>query len=229
MSAEDKWLRLSGLVMLLPHGYEGQGPEHSSARVERFLQMAAQDNIQVCNLTTPAQLYHCLRRQVLRPWRKPLVIFTPKSLLRHKMAMSTVDDLACGPFQRVIPDQATDPRNVKRILLCSGKVYYDLYDARQKLGRQDVAIVRLEQLYPLNDQLTRALASYADGTRLVWVQEEPRNAGAWYFINSTLPGIIGSRLPLSVVSRPMSASPATGSHSSHKLEQQRLIDEALAD
>ncbi|MEZ4261245.1 MAG: 2-oxoglutarate dehydrogenase E1 component [Polyangiaceae bacterium] len=229
VSAEDKWLRLSGLVMLLPHGYEGQGPEHSSARVERFLQMAAQDNIQVCNLTTPAQLYHCLRRQVLRPWRKPLVIFTPKSLLRHKMAMSTVDDLACGPFQRVIPDQATDPRNVKRILLCSGKVYYDLYDARQKLGRQDVAIVRLEQLYPLNDQLTRALASYADGTRLVWVQEEPRNAGAWYFINSTLPGIIGSRLPLSVVSRPMSASPATGSHSSHKLEQQRLIDEALAD
>ncbi len=228
-SAEDKWLRLSGLVMLLPHGYEGQGPEHSSARVERFLQMAASDNIQVCNLTTPAQLFHCLRRQVLRPWRKPLVIFTPKSLLRHKEAVSTVDELAKGAFQRVIPDQETDPRDVKRVLLCSGKVYYDLLDARRKLGRKDVAIVRLEQLYPINDQLQKALAAYADGTRLVWVQEEPRNMGAWYFVNANLSRIIGDRLPLSLVSRPAAASPATGSKASHDLEQARLIGEALAE
>ncbi len=228
-SAEDKWLRLSGLVMLLPHGYEGQGPEHSSARVERFLQQAASDNIQVCNLTTPAQLFHCLRRQVLRPWRKPLVIFTPKSLLRHKEAVSTVEDLAKGQFQRVIPDSETDPRDVKRVLLCSGKVYYDLLDARRKLGRKDVAIVRLEQLYPINDQLQKALAVYADGTRLVWVQEEPRNMGGWYFLNANLSRILGDRLPLSLVSRPAAASPATGSKASHDLEQQRLIDEALAE
>jgi 2-oxoglutarate dehydrogenase E1 component len=227
-SGEDKWLRLSGLVLLLPHGYEGQGPEHSSARMERFLQLAASDNIQVCNLTTPAQLFHALRRQVLRPWRKPLVIFSPKSLLRHKEAVSTVDDLANGRFQRVIGDAATDPAKVKRVLLCTGKVYYDLLDARRKLGRDDVAIVRLEQLYPINDELSEVLSAYKDGTRLVWVQEEPRNMGPWYFINANLANIVGPRLPVSVVSRPPAASPATGSKASHDLEQQRLIAEALA-
>ena len=229
VSAEDKWLRLSGLVMLLPHGYEGQGPEHSSARMERFLQLSASDNIQVCNLTTPAQLFHALRRQVLRPWRKPLVIFTPKSLLRHKEAVSTTDDLANGEFQRVIPDTETDPRGVKRVLLCTGKVYFDLLAARRELKRQDVAIVRLEQLYPVGADLVKALASYADGTRLVWVQEEPRNMGPWYFMNANLRSVVGERLPLSVVSRPAAASPATGSMASHKLEQQRLINEALAE
>ncbi|HVJ92351.1 MAG TPA: 2-oxoglutarate dehydrogenase E1 component [Labilithrix sp.] len=228
VSAEDKWLRLSGLVLLLPHGYEGQGPEHSSARVERFLQLAASDNIQVCNLTTPAQLFHALRRQVLRPWRKPLVIFSPKSLLRHKEAVSTTDDLVTGKFQRVIGDRDTDPTKVKRVLLCSGKVYYDLLDARRKLGRDDVAIIRLEQLYPINDELSAVLSAYPDGTRLVWVQEEPRNMGAWYYMNANLTSIIGDRLPLSVVSRPAAASPATGSKASHDLEQQRLIAEALA-
>jgi 2-oxoglutarate dehydrogenase E1 component len=228
VSAEDKWLRLSGLVLLLPHGYEGQGPEHSSARIERFLQLAASDNIQVCNLTTPAQLFHALRRQVIRPWRKPLVIFTPKSLLRHKEATSTVTDLAEGRFQRVIPDADTDPAKVKRVLLCTGKVYYDLLDARRKLGRDDVAIVRLEQLYPINDELSRILSAYKDGTRLFWVQEEPRNMGPWYFMNSNLLNIIGDRLPLSVVSRPAAASPATGSKASHDLEQQRLLAEAFA-
>jgi len=228
VSAEDKWLRLSGLVLLLPHGYEGQGPEHSSARIERFLQLAASDNIQVCNLTTPAQLFHALRRQVHRPWRKPLVIFTPKSLLRHKEAVSTAADLAEGTFQRVIADTETDPAKVKRVLLCSGKVYYDLLDTRRKLGRDDVAIIRLEQLYPINDELSRVLSAYKDGTRLVWVQEEPRNMGAWYFMNSNLTKIIGERLPLSVVSRPAAASPATGSKASHDLEQKRLLDEALA-
>src|SRR5690606_5527072 len=139
------------------------------------VQLGASDNIQVCNLTTPAQLFHALRRQVLRPWRKPLVIFSPKSLLRHKEAVSTVDDLATGRFQRVIPDTQVDPAKATRVLLCSGKVYYDLLDARRKLGREDVAIVRLEQLYPINDELGRTLSAYKDGTRLLWVQEEPRN------------------------------------------------------
>jgi 2-oxoglutarate dehydrogenase E1 component len=227
-SAEDKWLRLSGLCLLLPHGYEGAGPEHSSARVERFLQISASDNMQVVNCTTPAQLFHCLRRQVLRPWRKPLVVFTPKSLLRHKAAVSTVDDLAKGSFQRVILDTETDPKDVKRVLLCTGKVYYELAEAREKQGRKDVAIIRLEQLYPLNDALVNALAPYKEGTPLVWVQEEPRNMGAWYFMNANLRQHIGDRLPLSAVGRPAAASPATGSHASHVFEQQRLIEEAFA-
>lgn len=226
-SAEDKWLRLSGLVMLLPHGYEGQGPEHSSARVERFLQLAAEDNMQICNLTTPAQVFHVLRRQALRPWRKPLVIFSPKSLLRHKDAVSPLSDLAQGSFQRVIRDTSVEPSACKRVLLCAGKVYYDLVDARKKLGKSEVAIVRLEQLYPLNETLTRALASYKDGTPLVWVQEEPRNMGAWYFVNANLPALIGNRLPLSVASRVESASPATGSRASHALEQKMLLDAAF--
>jgi 2-oxoglutarate dehydrogenase E1 component len=228
VSAEDKWSRLSGIVLLLPHGYEGAGPEHSSARVERFLQMAASDNIQVCNLTTPAQLFHALRRQVLRKWRKPLVVFTPKSLLRHKQAVSTIDDLTHGSFQRVIGDKDTDPKTVRRVLLCSGKVYYDLVEARKKQGKDDIAILRVEQLYPLGDALLKALSVYADGTQLVWVQEEPRNGGAWYFMNANLPAILGDRMPLSVVARPAAASPATGSHASHVLEQQRLLDEALS-
>jgi len=229
VSAEDKWMRLSGLVLLLPHGYEGQGPEHSSARMERFLQLSASDNIQVCNLTTPAQLFHALRRQVLRPWRKPLAIFTPKSLLRHKEATSTTADLANGSFQRVIPDAESDPKQVKRVLLCTGKVYYDLVAHRRELKRDDVAIVRLEQLYPVGAELIQALAVYADGTRLFWVQEEPRNMGPCYFLNSNLRNIIGDRLPLSVVARAAAASPATGSKASHELEQKRLLDEAFAE
>ncbi len=227
VSAEDKWNRLSGLVLFLPHGYEGQGPEHSSARMERFLQSAAEDNIQICNLTTPAQIFHVLRRQVLRPWRKPLVVFTPKSLLRHPDAISTVDDLATGSFQRVIPDTQIDPRKTKRVLLCTGKVYYDLLKTRRDLKREDVAIVRLEQLYPLNQTLKEALAPYADGTPLVWVQEEPRNMGPWYFLNARLREFIHDRLPLSLVSRVESASPATGSKASHDLEQRMLMDAAF--
>ncbi|MFO0760983.1 MAG: 2-oxoglutarate dehydrogenase E1 component [Byssovorax sp.] len=235
-SSEDKWHRLSGLVLFLPHGYEGQGPEHSSARMERFLQNSAEDNIQVCNLTTPAQLFHALRRQVLRPWRKPLVILTPKSLLRvaatstgpHR-PVSTIKDLAEGSFQRVIPDQSqVDPADVKRILLCSGKVYYELALAREARKAHDVAIIRLEQLYPLNESITQALAPYKDGTKLVWVQEEPRNYGPWYYINATLPQHLHGRLPLSCAARALSASPATGSRASHLLEQKMLIDEAFA-
>ncbi len=228
VSAEDKWLRLSGLVLLLPHGYEGQGPEHSSARIERFLQMAAEDNIQVCNLTTPANLFHALRRQVVRRWRKPLVIFTPKSLLRHPEAYSTFDELANGSFRRVIVDETVPPGEVKKVLLCSGKVFYDLDAARKKQGRTDVAILRLEQIYPLSEALVQALAPYKDGTPLVWVQEEPLNSGAWYFINANLQDHIGDRLPLSVVSRAASASPATGSKASHELEQKLVIEQAFA-
>jgi 2-oxoglutarate dehydrogenase E1 component len=227
VSAEDKWSRLSGLVLLLPHGFEGQGPEHSSARVERFLQLSAEDNIQVCNLTTPAQLFHVLRRQVKRPWRKPLVIFAPKSLLRHPEAVSALDDLATGGFQRVIPDPTVDPTAVKRILLCSGKVYYDLAAQRRKLGRKDVAIVRNEQLYPLSSALQQVLAPYAEGTPVMWVQEEPRNMGPWYFVNAHRQEMFGSRHPLLLASRAESASPATGSKSAHDLEQKMLLETAF--
>jgi 2-oxoglutarate dehydrogenase E1 component len=229
VSAEDKWWRLSGLVLLLPHGFEGQGPEHSSARIERFLTLAAEDNIQVCNLTTPAQFFHALRRQVKRPWRKPLVVFTPKSLLRHPDATSTLDDLAGGAFQRVIPDGSVEPAGVQRVLLCSGKVYYDLANERTKRARRDVAIVRLEQYYPLSDALTRALAGYPRGTPVVWVQEEPRNMGAWYFVHAREQELFGGRHPVSLVSRPESASPATGSKGAHDLEQRMLLDQAFAD
>jgi 2-oxoglutarate dehydrogenase E1 component len=232
-SSEDKWHRLSGLVLYLPHGFEGQGPEHSSARLERFLQNSAEDNVQVCNLTTPAQLFHALRRQVLRPWRKPLVIMTPKSMLRvaatskgpHR-PVSTIRDLAEGRFQRIIPDSSVDPAEVKRILLCSGKVYYDLAIARDERQMKDVAIIRMEQLYPWNEELSAAFAPYKDGTKLVWVQEEPRNYGGWYYITSNLPAALHHRFPLSCVARAPSASPATGSRAAHLLEQKMLIDEA---
>jgi 2-oxoglutarate dehydrogenase E1 component len=227
VSAEDKWLRLSGLVLLLPHGFEGQGPEHSSARIERFLQLAAEDNIQVCNPTTPAQFFHMLRRQVKRMWRKPLVVFTPKSLLRHPQAVSTLDEIATGSFHRVLGDEHTDASQVRRILLCSGKVYFDLAAERTNRDARDVAIVRLEQYYPLGDALTSVLAPYAVGTPVVWVQEEPRNMGAWYFLHASEATLLGGRHPLSLVSRPESASPATGSKAAHDIEQRMLLDEAF--
>jgi 2-oxoglutarate dehydrogenase E1 component len=163
---------------------------------------------------------------VLRPWRKPLIIMTPKSLLRHKEAVSPLSEFSKGKFRRVIADDL-DPSKVKRVLLCSGKVYYDLLDARRKLNREDVAIIRLEQLYPLNQELVTALEPYADGTPLVWVQEEPSNMGAWYFVNARLRDLIGERMPLSLASRVESASPATGSKASHYLEQKMLIEVAF--
>ncbi len=230
-SSEDKWHRLSGLVMLLPHGFEGQGPEHSSARLERFLLLCAEDNMQVVNLTTPAQLFHCLRRQVVRPWRKPLIMMTPKSLLRHRRAVSTLDELANGSFQRILgeTDPAIEPANVKRIVLCSGKLYYDLIDAREERGIKDIAILRLEQLYPMRPQELRdALAPYKDGVDLVWAQEEPWNMGAWFFLRARLPEMLEDRFPLRCIARPESASPATGSSAAHKLEQRLLVDEVLA-
>ncbi len=234
-SSEDKWNRLSGVVLLLPHGFEGQGPEHSSARLERFLQLCAEDNITVCNLTTPAQIFHALRRQVLRSSRKPLVVMTPKSNLRSKAAVSALQDLSDGGYQRILPDARPEGggglrESTRRVLLCSGKVYYDLADARTKRGAHDVAILRLEQLYPLSPTvLSDALAPYRDGTPLVWVQEEPWNMGAWYYLHARLPAMLQGRLPLTCISRDESASPATGSKASHLLEQARLMDRAFGE
>ncbi len=229
-SSEDKWHRLSGLVMLLPHGFEGQGPEHSSARLERFLLLCAEDNMQVVNMTTPAQLFHCLRRQVLRPWRKPLIVMSPKSLLRNRRAVSTLDELANGEFQRIIPDDpAIDPSRVRRLLLCTGKIYYDLLERRERDEATDIGIMRMEQLYPLRAaELQERLAPYPDKVDLVWVQEEPWNMGAWYFMRARLPEILGADVRLRCVARPESASPATGSGASHKLEQQLLLDEVFS-
>jgi 2-oxoglutarate dehydrogenase E1 component len=228
-SSEAKWNRVSGLVLLLPHGMEGQGPEHSSARLERFLNLCVNDNWQVCNLTTPAQYFHVLRRQVLRPYRKPLIIMSPKSLLRHPMATSAISDFTQGSFQHIIPDaMVEDPKKIRRVLLCTGKVYYDLLAAREEHKYDDVAIVRLEQLYPLHkDELLEALSVYADGTQVVWVQEEPKNMGPWPYMNRELPGLLLGAFPWSCVSRPLSASPATGSATRHKREQARLVEDAL--
>ncbi len=229
-SAEDKWRRLSGLVMLLPHGFEGMGPEHSSARLERFLEAAAEDNIQVVQPTTPAQHFHALRRQARRPWRKPLVVMTPKSLLRNTAATSRLDELMRGRFQRILPDTVDRSSGPKAslVVLCSGKLYYDLVAAREDRERHDVAIIRLEQLYPLAPtDLATALSPYPK-VPVLWAQEEPENMGAWPMLcrrfGMTLPG----KRVLGMVSRPESASPATGSSASHKLEQQTLIDAVFA-
>ncbi len=228
-SAEDKWRRLSGLVLMLPHAFEGMGPEHSSARLERFLTLAAQENIQIVQATTPAQHFHVLRRQVLRRWRKPLVLFTPKSLLRLPEATSALSEFTTGRFQRVIPDvSGSAGKDVTRVLLCSGRVYYDLERHRRELQRSDVALLRLEQFYPLPDDCLRsALAPYRDGTPVMWVQDEPANMGAWQHLRARFGERLFGRLPFSGVSRDASASPATGSGSCHKLEQRELLERAF--
>ena len=227
-SAEDKWRRLSGLVMLLPHGFEGMGPEHSSARLERFLQLAAEDNIQVAYPTTPAQFFHLLRRQVVRRWRKPLIVMTPKSLLRHPEAVSTLDDLASGTFKRVLPDTGCPTPEPGRILLCSGKVFYDLDAVRKERELSNVAMIRLEQLYPFpTAELTATLAAYPEETPIYWVQEEPMNMGAWSYLRMAYDDAMNAPPPKGIY-RPASASPATGSAASHRLEQARLVDRALA-
>jgi 2-oxoglutarate dehydrogenase E1 component len=226
-SAEKKWRRLSGLVLLLPHGFEGMGPEHSSARLERFLTLAAEDNIQIVQPTTPAQYFHVLRRQVIRKWRKPLVVFTPKSLLRHPQVISTLEDCAHGHFQRVLPDESA---SAKRLLICTGKIYYDLLAYREEHKRSDVAIIRLEQLYPLHaGLLEQALKPYADHTPAIWVQEEPANMGAWRYLHDRFGKKLFNRLPFALVSRPESASPATGSSHAHKLEQAQLVARAFGN
>jgi len=228
-SGEDKWRTLSGLALLLPHGFEGQGPEHSSARLERFLALAAEDNLQIVNPTTPAQYFHVLRRQVLRPWRKPLIVLSPKSLLRHPEVVSEMADLEASGFRRILPDEVEDRTcAVSRVLLCSGKIYYELDAERVRRGRDDVAILRLEQLYPLPPQLLdEALAPFPDGTPVFWVQEEPENMGAWRHLLACFGWELCDRLPFSGISRPASASPATGFSSSHRLEQGLLLDQAF--
>jgi len=227
-SGEDKWNRLSGIVLLLPHGFEGQGPEHSSARLERFLNAAGEDNLQIVNLTTPANLFHCLRRQALRPIRKPLVVMAPKSLLRHPAAVSPLAELTHGAYQRVIADAAVDPATCERILLCSGRVYYDLADERARRGADRVAIVRLEQLYPLSDvELREALRPYPATVPVVWVQDEPLNMGAWAFLRLRLGRRLFDTWSLAGAARRESASPATGSQTAHRLEQAQLLADAF--
>jgi len=233
-SGEDKWHRLSGVTLLLPHGYEGQGPEHSSARLDRWLALCAEDNMQVANVTTPAQIFHLLRRQVLRPYRKPLVVMSPKSLLRNPEAVSSLEELANGGFHRVIGDPmfvsgGGDASQVRRVLLCTGKIYFELAAERRNTGRNDVAIVRVEQLYPTPlSEIEAELARFPNMSELVWVQEESRNHGAWLHMWSQLTQSGLLRVPLAHVTRPASASPATGSGSSHKLEQRRLLEAAFA-
>jgi 2-oxoglutarate dehydrogenase E1 component len=221
----SKWQRDSGLVMLLPHGYEGQGPEHSSGRVERFLQMCADDNIQVCNVSTPAQYFHLLRRQMKRPFRKPLVLMTPKSLLRHKHAVSPIEELVEGHFHEVLDDPAAEADRVRRVLLCNGKVYYDLIEQRSPDEARTVAIVRLEQFYPFPEQLLeQILKRYRKAKEWVWVQEESQNMGGWTFMEPRLRAL---GYPVAYVGRDASPSPATGSHRVHAREQKELVEAAL--
>ena len=230
---------MSGLVLLLPHGYEGQGPEHSSARLERFLQLSAEQNMQVCNLSTPAQYFHALRRQMHRNFRKPLVIMSPKSLLRHKAAVSSLRDLTDGTFQTVIDDVAVggapeagvviDPRGVTRLLLCSGKVYYDLLAARRERALDTAALVRVEQLYPFPEQEIAAIfATYPNARQIVWVQEEPWNMGGWHVMYRRLKRILPDDRTLAYVGRPEAASPATGSYKVHQAEERDLVLNAFA-
>jgi 2-oxoglutarate dehydrogenase E1 component len=227
-SGEIKWLRANGLVMLLPHGYEGQGPEHSSARMERFLTACAEDNIQVANATTPSNYFHLLRRQMLRDFRKPLIIFTPKSLLRHKRAVSTIADMASGSsFHRVLDDLAPcNTAKVRRLIMCTGKVYYDLLDAREQTERNDVYLLRIEQLYPFpGDAVAEYAARFPNLTEIVWAQEEPKNAGAWTFIEPLIEEALGQRPQYA--GRPAAAATATGLMKRHNAEQAALIAEAL--
>jgi 2-oxoglutarate dehydrogenase E1 component len=233
-SGEAKWLRMSGLVMLLPHGYEGQGPEHSSARLERYLQLCAEDNMQVVNCTTPANYFHVLRRQLCRDFRKPLIVMTPKSLLRHKLAVSSLDEMGPGTtFHRVMYDnkQICEDKDVKRVVLCSGKVYYDLYEEREKRGIKDVFFLRLEQLYPFPDQALHQELGRFPQAEVIWCQEEPRNMGAWTFVDHRLEEVLveldGACKRPRYVGRAEAASPATGNHSRHVREQQKLVDAAL--
>ena len=233
-SGESKWLRMSGLVMLLPHGFEGQGPEHSSARLERYLQLCAEDNWQVCNITTPANYFHALRRQIRRDFRKPLVIVTPKSLLRHKQAVSKLEDFGPGSsFNRVLPETGdlVARTKVKRVVLCTGKVYFDLLAAREEMNISNVALIRVEQLYPFpNVSLAKELKKYTNAD-VVWCQEEPKNMGAWTFLDRRLEELLGNvdikvERPI-YAGRPEAASPATGSFGKHTKEQQVLVEEAL--
>jgi 2-oxoglutarate dehydrogenase E1 component len=231
-SGEHKWARLCGLTLLLPHGYEGQGPEHSSARLERFMQLCAEHNIQICVPTTPAQIYHLLRRQAVRKLRKPLVVFSPKSLLRHKDAVSELTELADGGFRTVIGEtDAIDPDAVTRVVLCSGKVYYELRDRRNAEDLQHVAIVRIEQLYPFPQQeLLATIAPYRQLLEVSWCQEEPQNQGAWFSSQHHMRQVVREHnrdLYLEYAGREASAAPAAGYAALHLAQQDKLIRDAL--
>ena len=225
-SSMAKWDRSSGITMFLPHGYEGQGPEHSSARIERYLQLCADNNLLVVNPSTPAQLFHLLRRQVRTDYRRPLIVFTPKAMLRHPICTSTLADFSDGHFQEIIPD-ALSEAGCKRVLLCSGKIYYDLLQHRQTSERQDVAIIRIEQLFPLHsERLKTILAPYGAAVEHFWVQEESGNGGAWDHLRPLLTELLGKEP--GYIGRERSASTAVGSHRIHKLQQQRILDQAFA-
>ncbi|QFY90904.1 2-oxoglutarate dehydrogenase E1 component [Magnetovirga frankeli] len=228
-SGGAKWGLHCGLVMLLPHGYEGQGPEHSSARLERYLQLCAEDNIQVCVPTTPAQVFHMLRRQMLRPYRRPLIVMTPKSLLRHKLATSALEEYSEGGFQCVIDEiDELDPAGIKRLIICSGKVYYDLLEARRSRGISDTAIIRIEQLYPFpREQAREIIARYSAADSVIWCQEEPQNQGAWDQVKHRLFSVLAGGQHLYYVGRPTAAAPSVGSHKIHAEQQQRLVEDAI--
>jgi 2-oxoglutarate dehydrogenase E1 component len=229
-SGEAKWGRVCGLALLLPHGYEGQGPEHSSARPERYLQLCAEHNMQVCVPTTPAQIYHLFRRQMLRSFRKPLIVLSPKSLLRHKEAVSSLEDLAEGHFHTVIGEtEKIVAKNVKRVIVCSGKVYYELLAHRRERKIADVAIVRLEQLYPFpHADFKAALAKYPQAKQVVWCQEEPQNQGAWYRLRAYLSADARPQQIVAYAGRPVAATTAVGYMAKHLERQKKLIDDAFA-
>jgi 2-oxoglutarate dehydrogenase E1 component len=229
VAAEQKWRLLTGIVLMLPHGWEGQGPEHTSARLERFLHMCAQDNIQVCYPTTPAQMFHVLRRQMIRPYRKPLILMTPKSMLRLKASFSSLDELANGSFKPVIGE--TEPLkapDVKRVILCSGKVYYDLMEARTERRIRDIAVIRVEQLYPYPaDQIEREIRKYSRATEVVWCQEEPQNQGAWYSIQDAIRTCMPANQKLLYAGRPPMAAPSGGDYHKHLDRTKKVMDDAL--
>ena len=229
-SGETKWGRLCGLSLFLPHGYEGQGPEHSSARLERFLQLCAEDNMQVVVPSSPAQAYHMIRRQMVRPMRRPLIVMTPKSLLRHRLAVSTLEDLADGTFEPVLAEiDPIDANAVTRLVFCSGKVYYDLLEKRREEKLDNVAIVRVEQLYPFPyEEMRNIVNSYPNANRIVWCQEEPRNQGAWRATRHRVERLLNTGQEIEFAGRPPSASPAVGYANQHIKEQNTLVMEALA-
>ena len=231
VSAQHKWERLSGLVMLLPHGYEGQGPEHSSARIERFLQLCASENIQVCVPSSPKQIFHLLRRQAIRKMRTPLIVISPKSLLRNPKAVSTLDDLSNGSFECVIDDELDNKNDVKKVIMCSGKVFYELIDKRNKEKRNDIAIIRIEQLYPFPyDDLEEILLRYQNVHEYIWCQEEPLNQGAWFSHRHRIQRVLdrlGNNNEVKLVSRPAAAAPAVGLMKLHLKQQETLINEAI--
>jgi 2-oxoglutarate dehydrogenase E1 component len=222
-SAEEKWGLMNGITLLLPHGFEGQGPEHSSARIERFLTLAANNNMQIVNCTTPANFFHVLRRQLKRDFRIPLIVFTPKSMLRHPKAVSSLEELEIGKFHEVIDDDNVDVNEVRRLVFCSGKIYYDLLQKKEEFNARDIAIVRVEQLHPFpKAQIENIINKYKKTLIKLWVQEEPENMGPWMYINYNL-----KEHNLVHVSRQASASPAVGLNELHKLEQKEIISKVF--